>query len=89
MSPRTPRQLAELRRYRARLCSARVGSGRCRLPWSIAKRLDVSTDDESLLCVRHARAKHVELWTPEQERREVRALRAMQLSHDRLVSGRR
>jgi hypothetical protein len=59
------------------------------LPWSIAKRLDVTTDEETLLCVRHARAQRVEVWTDEQERREVKYLRQQQLTHDRMMRGTR
>lgn len=91
MSPRTPRQLAELRAHRATRCQAKVDGSRCRLPWRVAgaTRVDERAGDANpLLCTRHARAKRVELWTDADERREVKHLRRMQLNYERMLSRR-
>jgi len=89
---RTPRELAALRESRARRCQAKVDGARCRLLWVVASATHVDKragDANPLLCVRHARSKLVELWTDDDERREVKYLRQQQLNYDRMMRGRR
>ena len=92
-TPRTPRQLAELREQRARLCQARNASGlRCNMRWTVAGSTHVELragDANPLLCTRHARARVLKLWTDADEAREVKYLRQMQLTHDRMMRGTR
>ena len=85
---RIPRQLDELREARARRCQAKVNGGRCSLPWAVAGPTRVNEragDANPLLCTRHARAQLVELWTDDDERREVKYLRQQQLNYDRMM----
>lgn len=89
MTPRTPRGLVELRTERARLCSAKVEGRRCSMPWSVSKWLSLDDRDETVLCTRHARAAKVTRWTADEERRELKYLRQMQLNYDRMMRGSR
>lgn len=84
-SPRTPRKLAELRESRAKRCQAVVTGGRCSRAWSVVV---PAGSGVAQLCKQHANAQHVELWTDEAERREVKYLRQQQLNYDRMMRGR-